>query len=45
MKDSPNAIWFNYRESPCRFANQEEAQAFLDTVIYRSEILMEPLTL
>jgi len=38
MKDSPGAIWFNYRDAPYRFANQAEAQAFLDTVKYKSEI-------
>jgi hypothetical protein len=38
MKDSPNAIWFQYQGNPHRFANTDEAQAFLDTVQYRSEI-------
>lgn len=38
MKDSPNAIWFQYQGNPHRFANTEEAQAFLDTVQYKSEI-------
>lgn len=38
MKDSPGAIWFQYQGHPYRFANQEEAQAFLDTVQYKSEI-------
>jgi hypothetical protein len=38
MKDSPGAIWFQYQGNPYRFANQEEAQSFLDTVQYRSEI-------
>jgi hypothetical protein len=38
MKDSSGAIWSNYREAPYRFANTEEAQAFLDTVKYKSEI-------
>lgn len=38
MKDSPNAIWFQYQGNPHRFASTEEAQAFLDTVQYKSEI-------
>jgi hypothetical protein len=38
MKDSPGAIWFQYQGNPHRFANTEEAQAFLDTVRYKSEI-------
>jgi hypothetical protein len=38
MKDSPGAIWFQYQGNPYRFGNTEEAQSFLDTVQYRSEI-------
>ena len=38
LKDSPDAIWFHYRGDQYRFANTEEAQSFLDTVQYRSEI-------
>ncbi|MCZ2156760.1 MAG: hypothetical protein LC114_23180 [Bryobacterales bacterium] len=38
MKDSPGSVWFNYKGNPHRFADTEEAQAFLDTVQYKSEI-------
>lgn len=38
MKDSLSAIWFHYKGDPYRFSNMDEAQSFLDTVQYRSEI-------
>ena len=38
MKDSPDAIWLKHEGNPRRFENTEAAQAFLDTVKYKSEI-------
>lgn len=38
MKDSSDAVWLQFQGNPQRFADTAEAQAFLDTVPYKSEV-------